>query len=80
MSSIPTQIKVPYPMANEILDQMWLEEGISREELIRSQRVSELFDALLTSGYSVDTLLTEWEGKSAEEILCMYAHRLPLVK
>ena len=56
-------------VAVDIIDQAWLEEGYSQKELEQSKQLADLLDRLVASGRSMDAVLAEWQGKSAEEIL-----------
>jgi hypothetical protein len=58
--------------AQEIIDESWLETGVTREELEQNKQVAELLDRLVADGRSVKGVLAEWEGKSAEEVLRAY--------
>jgi hypothetical protein len=66
-----------YQRAVEIMDQEWLASGMTREELQQSKQLAALFDRLRASGRTLEDIVTEWEGKTDEEILCEYA--LPAV-
>jgi hypothetical protein len=59
--------------AEEIIEQSWLEAGMTREEITQDQQLAEIFDRLLASGHPMDDILAEWQNKSAEEILREYA-------
>ncbi len=64
-----------YQKAMEIIDQAWLEAGMTREEIEQDNQLAEIFDRLLASGRSIDDINAEWQNKSAEEILREYAPR-----
>jgi hypothetical protein len=55
-------------MAAVIINQSWLEAGHTQEELDQSERIADLLDRLVASGRSMESVLDEWQGKSAEEI------------
>jgi hypothetical protein len=61
------------PSVEEVLDQAWLEEGMSREELEQNRRLADIFDCLLATGRTADDINAEWERKTPQEILCEYA-------
>jgi hypothetical protein len=58
-----------YEQAIEIINQEWLATGVSKEQLVQSEQLSDLLDRLVGSGRSIDSILAEWEGKTPEEIL-----------
>ena len=62
-----------YRMAMDIIDQEWLDAGMTRKELEENKRVAELLDRLVAAGHSLDEIEAEWEGKTSEEILREYA-------
>ena len=70
-----------YQRAMAIIDQSWLDAGMTREELDQEKRLLELYDILLASGRSEAELNAEWDHKTGAEILCMYAapSKLPAV-
>ena len=57
----------------EVIDQAWLDEGMSREELEQNRRLADIFDCLLAKGRTVDDINAEWEQKTPPEIICEYA-------
>lgn len=65
----------PDQVAAEIIDQTWLEHGYSRTQLEQSKQVADLLDRLVASGCSMESILKEWQDKSAEEILHEYASK-----
>lgn len=64
-----------YQDAMNIIDQEWLQAGVSQEELDQGKQLAELFDRLLASGRSVNDISTEWEGKTVEEIMREYGRK-----
>jgi hypothetical protein len=58
-----------YQQARDIIDREWLAAGISREQLAQSEQLADLMDILVGTGRTVDSILSEWEGKTPEEIL-----------
>jgi hypothetical protein len=61
--------------AGEIIEQSWLEAGMTPEEMARDKQIADLFQRLLAEGWQADDLLNAWQNKSAEEILREYAPR-----
>jgi hypothetical protein len=58
--------------AAAIIDGEWLAAGMTPQEIARDKELADLFSRLLASGWAVDALLAEWEGKSADEILASH--------
>ena len=70
-----------YQRAMDIIDQEWLAAGKTREELDQEKMLIELYDILLSAGWSETQIRAEWDGKTSEEIFCLYnaPHVLPAV-
>jgi hypothetical protein len=66
------QYERAYQDAMDIIDQEWLQAGVSQEELDQGKRLAELFDRLLASGRSANDISAEWQGKTVEEIMREY--------
>ncbi len=62
-----------YQMAMDIIDQEWIDAGITREELEQNRQIVAIIDRLRASGRSLNAIEAEWEGKSKEQILLEYA-------
>ncbi len=56
----------------DIIDQEWLAEGKTREELDQEKMLAELYDTLLWSGCLPDNIRADWDGKFNTEILRLY--------
>jgi hypothetical protein len=56
-------------IAAAIINQSWLDAGHTQEELDQSHRIADLLDRIVASGRSMESVLDEWQGKTAEEIL-----------
>ncbi len=69
------RIEVALRRAEEIIEQSWLEAGMTREEIAQDKQLADLFQRLLAEGRRADDILDEWQNKSAEEILNEYAPR-----
>ncbi len=61
-----------YQRAMEIIDNEWVEAGMTREELEQNRQIGEIIADLRTSGRSLESIEAEWQGKSKEQILRDY--------
>jgi hypothetical protein len=66
------QYKRAYQEAMDIIDQEWLDAGMTCEELDENKRLAEILDRLVGEGQSLDEIEAAWEGKSNEDILREY--------
>src|SRR5690349_29680 len=64
--------KQAYRSVAEVLDEKWIGEGMSPEELEQNRRLADIFDRLLAAGQTADDINAEWEKKTSQEILCEY--------
>lgn len=61
------------PSVSDVLDQAWLDEGMSLQELETNKRLADIFDQLLASGRTPENINAEWETKTPQEIICNHA-------
>jgi len=56
-------------MIRDIVDEEWIEEGATQDELNENRQLSERFAELLSAGYTEKQINAEWQGKTPQEIL-----------
>ncbi len=61
------------PSVSDVLDQAWLDAGMSLQELETNKRLADIFDQLLASGRTPEDINAEWEMKTPQEIICNHA-------
>ena len=66
-----------YQAAMRVIDCEWQEAGMSQKEMEQNRQLVELLDLMRASGRTLDDILSEWQGKSADEILSEYMPSLP---
>lgn len=51
-----------YEHAMSIIDQEWLEAGVTQAEIDQSKELTDIFDRLVGSGYSRDIIYAAWDA------------------
>jgi hypothetical protein len=66
--------------AKKIIEDEWLDAGVTREELGQDEQLVQLLGRLMSKGRSSEDIMAEWEGKQPIDILREYAEPIPALR